>query len=138
MIENINISIYIVLIVIVYLFVILVSLYNSGSAFRNFVDSFISGLQKIKVLKNIQEFISGKILPVIRFSVSILIKVLSGVSEFTCRVDEFLSGSNKVIFAQPVNLTALVLRKLYGENEQIMLAAAAGIIVVFYFILTVF
>jgi hypothetical protein len=66
------------------------------------------------------------------------VSLLYSISLATNSIESFLIQADRIAFAEPFNLTAVVFRKFYGENERLMLAAAAGLIVVFYFILTVF
>jgi hypothetical protein len=138
LIEKVNITLYIILSVICYLMLIALSMYNINTFFRGFVDSLVQKLSKIGFFAIVQKFFTERVLKFIRLLASTMIKLLYEVSGFFCKLDDLLQRSDRLVLTEPVNLTALAVRKLYGENINLMLAAAAGIIVVFYFILTIF
>ncbi len=68
-----------------------------------------------------------------RFSAALLLKTGIVFLQF----DIFVSKYDSTLPGESINISALLLRKLYNENVQLMLSFSIIGIVVFYFILTV-
>lgn len=124
--------------IIIYLILIIYALYRISAGFRKAV----SGISE-KILKQVN------IAKVYKFLREYLIVPLQGLSKgitgFLGNTGRSISGTEgiftgkiKPFFTEPVNFIALVLRKLYNDNITAVIGVSAGIIVVFYIILTIF
>lgn len=67
-----------------------------------------------------------------------LVKYLGVTSGHVRKAERYIQRALPQITTEPVNLMALVIRKCYTESPAPLIAATAGLIVVFYFILTIF
>jgi hypothetical protein len=142
MIESVNLTAYIILCVLLYSFLIKFILINSNQHIRELyekVNLFIYSLitKNIKVKGILHSIYTNIILP----SRTVFIKVLvylkiscEGLFDFTASLDEkFHSG-----LGQSADYASLTIRKLYDGNAQLYIVYSTAVIVVFYFILTVF
>jgi hypothetical protein len=66
------------------------------------------------------------------------VKYLGFTSGHIQKAEGFFQRALPAVSTEPVNLMALVIRKCYTESPAPLVALTAGLIVVFYFILTIF
>lgn len=67
-----------------------------------------------------------------------LVKYLGVTSGHVRKAEGYIQRALPEVTTEPVNLMALVIRKCYTESPAPLIALTAGLIVVFYFILTIF
>ncbi len=136
--ESVNITAFIVFTVILYVILIIYTLFHCSKLCREYSYAFFSKSMKNELIFKITAFVNRSIVQVIQKILAAFVSLLNRISLICCKIEAFSAQMDRFVFEEPVDLTALVIRKFYGENEQYMIAAAAGLIVVFYFILTVF
>lgn len=122
----------------IYLVVIIYALYRISTRFRVTVSGITEKLLKqaniAKVIKHLQDYL---IIPLKAFS-SRITGYLGNTGSSISGTEGIFTKKIKPFITEPVNITALVLRKLYNESIVAVIGVSAGIIVVFYIILTIF
>ena len=139
--ESINITAYYIISGILYLCLALNLTVNSsrfgGELYERSKEKIKGIIIRLPVLRTMfiqfDKFVLKPVTLASRFSVTLLLKI--GIVFF--RLDIFVSRHDSTLPGETVNYSALLLRKLYNENVQLMLSFALMGIVVFYFILTV-
>lgn len=124
--------------IIIYLVVIIYALYRISTRFRVTVSGITEKLLKqsniAKVNKLLQDHL---IIPLKGFS-SRITGYLRNTGISISGTEGIFTKKIKPFITEPVNITALVLRKLYNDSLTAVIGVSAGIIVVFYIILTIF
>lgn len=98
------------------------------------IKGFIVGRLAIKAI--FVQLINYLVKPINLTSIY-LVAALFKTGVFLASIDEFVLKHDKTIPGEAVNYSALILRKLYDINIQVMLSFLLTGIVVFYFILSV-
>lgn len=75
--------------------------------------------------------------PMSRLS-SLVIRFISGISVHFKKGEEFFTDKILPVIIEPVNLASLLIRKAYTDNLSAVISLTVGLIVAFYFILTIF
>jgi hypothetical protein len=88
----------------------------------------------LRIIKFLKKHIKSPVLKAIRSSV----KYLGITSGHVRKAEGFIQRTLPFVTTEPVNLVALVIRKCYTDNPAPLITATTGLIVVFYFILTIF
>jgi len=137
-----NINLFIVLITVIYLYMILFTLINLSQAVRVFYNKLLDKLNalinKNKKVGGVLDFIKSKILFYMNKALRIVFKFLLILSYYIFKFDLYIIKNDSVLVDEPVNYTALVLRKLYTENIRTVIVYSSLVLVIFYFILSVF
>ena len=142
MIESINITYISIFAVLLYLYLFLFTGVRTNSKAGELYEKVRSGLRskinKNDKLRGIFEFAGNKCLPAISSKFYTGLRYVHTFSLFIHRTELFLTGKAGYYPAEFMNYSALALRKLYDGSPQVWLVYSSLLIVVFYFILTVF
>ena len=123
---------------IIYFILIIYALYRISPRFRKAVSAFTVKILKQENISKVYEFLLEKLLvPLKRFSGRIT-GYLGNTGRSISGTEGIFTGKIKPFITEPVNFVALVLRKLYNNSITAVIGVSAGIIVVFYIILTIF
>lgn len=87
-----------------------------------------------KILMNFRKFVSSPV----KIAIKIISNKLGVTSCHLQKAEVFIQKAVPAVTTEPVNLLALVIRKCYTDDPSPLIALTASLIVVFYFILTVF
>jgi hypothetical protein len=102
--------------------------------FRKITKS-ITDLKFYPALKTkIQRFFTEPINKVL----AVLFRFISNVSVYFKKAEEFFSGKMLPLIIEPVNIASLLIRKVYSDSQTVNISIMTGLIVAFYFILTIF
>lgn len=124
--------------IIIYLVLIIYSLYRISTRFKNFVSGITEKLLKQTNIEKVNKLLQDYLIkPLKGFSRSIT-GYLGNTGSSISGTEGIFTKKIKPFITEPVNITALVLRKLYNESIAAVIGVSAGIIVVFYIILTIF
>lgn len=140
--EYLNNIYFIVSAILVYLLLALQSAVSISQYARNVYDKIIKELSTL-IRKNKQadravNFIGKIVIPGTGHFVLKFINVLNTVSSTLIRFDKFLQDEVYGNIGEPVNYSALLLRKLYEGESRVWVIYSVISIVAFYFILTIF
>lgn len=95
-------------------------------------------LPKNEKLKDLLSKLWNSLLQNANFSWRFLIKNLSVISSQFKKIDSFISTKDTIIIGEPVNYFSLTLRKLFDTSVHTWIVYTAALIMLFYFILTIF
>jgi hypothetical protein len=133
---------YFVLIALMYLFLVIFTVLRLSKTDRKiyyaFLDRINAFIHKNKKVFVVFDFIKYRLLFYFGKALAIIFKFLKIFSYYIYKLDLLLKRNDFVIIGEPVNYAALVLRKLYTENVQAAIVYISLVIVLFYFILSVF
>lgn len=124
-------------IVAVIFFVLLISSKARSTVQAIFLRSIRAITQKTfypALISNIQKFFKVPLYKVL----SITFRFISNISVNFKKAEEFFTGKMFPIVIEPVNILSLLIRKAYTDTKTIVISVMAGLIVAFYFILTIF
>jgi hypothetical protein len=142
MIEGINITYFVIFSILLYLYLLLFGAVNinsyAGCLYAKLKANINVLVGKNNTVQNIFNTTRIKIFPFIAISFSTSIKYLHAFSIYLDRFDIALKIKVVDYLDEPVDYLALILRKLYDGSPRIWLVYSSLVIVVFYFILTVF
>lgn len=142
MIENLNNTYFIAAVLMNYVFLILFSSILTSEYVRNIYQKTkekLSGvIRKNKYAEQIFNFIVRKVLPAIKVLVIKFVHVLHSISIIYNKIDLFIQNEIFGNLDEPVNYSALTLRKLYEVNSRLWVIYSIISMVAFYFILTIF
>lgn len=88
----------------------------------------------LRIITIFQRYLKSPVLKACRS----LVKYLGVTSGHIQKAEGFFQRALPAVTTEPVNLMALVIRKCYTESPAPLITLTAGLIVVFYFILTIF
>jgi hypothetical protein len=142
MIESVNIIYFWIFTVMLYLYLLLFSIIKINAKAKELYVKIESNVCTIITNNNgvnsVYELIYHKVLPSLSAALSAGVNNLHYFSLYIVKFEHVLKTKGGYYPSEAVNYTALALRKLYDGNPQIWLVYSSLIIVVFYFILTVF
>jgi len=134
----INTTWFFVLAALVYVILFVYALLKISATARNMALNIRTNLSK----QNFFKTISGNIHKYITVPVT---GVINKFATFLGKSGRSISGSEgyftrkiKPILIEPVNIVSLVFRKLYNDSQTAFIGISAGLIVVFYIILSIF
>lgn len=104
------------------------------SYFRKFAGSITNQKFYPALKSNIQKFITAPFNRLMR----LLFEFISKISVYFRKAEEYFTAKVLPLFSEPVNIASLLIRKAYTESKTVTISVMAGLIVAFYFILTIF
>ncbi len=142
MIESINITYFFIFSSLLFLYLLLFSIIKISGKAEELYNKIKSGvntlISKNKQAEEAVKLFYSKFLPALNKIFSIAIKNLYSLSLYINKFEIVLKSKGGYSPSDAVNYSALALRKLYDGNAQLWLVYSSLVIVVFYFILTVF
>lgn len=142
MIESVNITYFWIFAALLYVYLLLFSVIKINAKakelYAKIESNVCSVITKNNGVNSVYELIYHKILPSISTAFSNGVNYLHSFSLYIVKFEHVLKTKGGYYPSEAVNYTALALRKLYDGNPQIWLVYSSLVIVIFYFILTVF
>ena len=71
-------------------------------------------------------------------ALAVSLRFVSNISAYLRKAEEIFTSKILPLVIEPVNIASLLVRKAYTDSQTAVVTIATGLIVAFYFILTIF
>ena len=71
-------------------------------------------------------------------ALAVILRFVSNISAYLRKAEEIFTSKILPLVIEPVNIASLLVRKAYTDSQTAVVTIATGLIVAFYFILTIF
>lgn len=141
MIDSLNSLYFVIFIIIFYLWIVIFIAGRVSTRVNEFYIKIVGHISltinKNKTVNQMFRIFPAGIISVLRSGTQSFINFMNPAAVYTAKFDEILEG--KILFiAEAESYPALIIRKLYEGNFSTWLVYSSIVIVLFYFILTVF
>ncbi len=69
---------------------------------------------------------------------AVIFRFISNISVYLRKAEDIFTSKILPLVIEPVNIASLLVRKTYTDSQTVVITVMAGLIVAFYFILTIF
>jgi len=138
----INTTAYYIVTVILYVIAVIFFVMLFSAKFREIVYTYFQKLAKsitdLKFYPTLRSKIQSFFTEPMKKALAFLFGFISNISLYFKKAEEFFTGKMLPLIIEPVNIASLLLRKVYTDSQTAVISVMAGLIVAFYFILTIF
>lgn len=138
----INTTAYYIVTVILYVIAVIFFVMLFSAKLREIVYTYFQKLAKsitdLKFYPTLRSKIQSFFTEPMKKALAFLFGFISNISLYFKKAEEFFTGKMLPLIIEPVNIASLLLRKVYTDSQTAVISVMAGLIVAFYFILTIF